>query len=390
MAMPDSRRPLSARYRFALIQPSHSHTRRHVVAAQQASRSSDLTEPLRECVREAQVRGTALRIVGGNSKLFLGRAPQGNPLELAGHRGVVDYEPGELVMTARAGTPLAEVEATLAEHGQMLAFEPPRLGASATLGGTIACGLSGPRRPYAGAARDFVLGVRLLNGRGEVLAFGGRAMKNVAGYDVSRLMVGAMGTLGVLLEVTLKVLPKPALEMTLAHESTPAAAIETMNRWAASPVPLSGACYDGERVYLRLSGGRTAVAATRARIGGEPLDNGRAFWERLREQRHDFFAGDAPLWRLSVPPATPPLDLAGGWLLDWGGALRWLCTTAEPQTVRAAASAAGGHAGVFRGGDHTGEVFHPLSPSLMALHRRLKQAFDPAGILNPGRMYAEL
>jgi glycolate oxidase FAD binding subunit len=361
-----------------------------MVATQQPTESSNLTEALQETVREAQARGAALRILGGNSKAFLGRPPQGETLEVGGHRGIVEYEPGELVLTARAGTPLAELEATLAAHGQMLAFEPPRFGSTATLGGTIACALSGPRRPFAGAARDFVLGIRLLNGRGVALAFGGRVMKNVAGYDVSRLMVGAMGTLGVLLEITLKVLPRPAAESTLAHESTPAAAIETMNRWAGRAVPLSGACYDGDRLYLRISGGSTAVAAARAHIGGEVVEDGPGFWERLREQQHGFFAGEAPVWRVSVPPATPPLELSGKWLLDWGGALRWLRTAADGAVVRAAAEGAGGHASLFRGGDRAGEVFHPLSEPLRALHRQLKQAFDPDRILNPGRLYAEL
>jgi glycolate dehydrogenase FAD-binding subunit len=361
-----------------------------MVAVRQPPQSVDLTEALQQSVHEAQVRATALRIVGGDSKAFLGRVPRGEVLEVAGHRGIVDYEPGELVVTARGGTPLAELEAALSEHGQMLAFEPPHFGPTATLGGTLACGLSGPRRPYAGAARDFVLGLRLLNGRGDLLAFGGRVMKNVAGYDVSRLMVGTMGTLGILLEVTLKVLPKPAEELTLAQESTPAGAIEAMNRWAGRPVPLSGACYDGDRLYLRLSGGPTAVAAARAQIGGEALADGPALWGRIREQRHGFFAGDMPLWRLSVAPATPPLELPGKWLLDWGGALRWLRTTTEAQAVRGAASAAGGHATLFLGGDRTGELFHPLSAALMEIHRRLKHAFDPQGILNPGRLYADL
>jgi glycolate oxidase FAD binding subunit len=361
-----------------------------MIAVQQASQPADLTQTLQQSVQEAQASGTALRIAGGNSKAFLGRVPQGEVLEVAGHRGIVDYEPGELVLTARAGTPLTEVEAALAEHSQMLGFEPPHFGPTATLGGTIACGLSGPRRPYAGAARDFVLGVQVLNGRGELLAFGGRVMKNVAGYDVSRLMVGAMGTLGVLLEVTLKILPKPAEELTLAHESTPAGAIETMNHWARRPVPLSGACYDGDRLYLRLSGGPTAIAAARGQIGGEVVADGPALWGRIREQRHGFFAGDLPLWRLSVPPAAPPLELPGKWMLDWGGALRWVRTAADASVVRAAAGSAGGHATLFRGKDRTGEVFQPVSAPLMVLHRRLKRAFDPQGILNPGRLYAEI
>ena len=349
---------------------------------------SDRTDALQGAVAAAFASGDPLCLRGGGSKDFYGRRPTGTVLEVAAHRGVVAYDPTELVLTARAGTPLETLEALLAAERQMLPFEPPHLGATATVGGTIACGLSGPRRPYAGAARDFVLGVRVVTGKGEVLRFGGQVMKNVAGYDVSRLMAGALGTLGVLLEVSVKVLPAPASEVTVVLEQGPAEALGAMNRLAGQPLPLSAAGHWDGRLHLRLSGSPTAVEEARRRLGGEAGPAG--VWPDLREQCLPFFAGECPLWRVSVPPTAPPLDLPGEWILDWGGAQRWLRTDAEPQAVRVAAAGAGGHATLFRGGDRDADVFHPLGEGLAALHRRLKQAFDPRGILNPGRMYPGL
>lgn len=350
---------------------------------------ADRTAELQDRVQRAIADRAPLQILGGGSKAFLGRPAVGDPLSLAGHAGILSYEPSELVVTARSGTPLAELEAALEAQGQMLAFEPPHFG-GATLGGCVAAGLSGPRRPFAGAVRDHVLGVRLLNGRGEVLRFGGEVMKNVAGYDLSRLMVGAMGTLGVLLEVSLKVLPRPAVELTLRRPASAAEAVEAMNRWAGRPLPLSAGAFDGELLHVRLSGTESGVRAARRVVGGDPVDDGGAFWRRLREQRHAVFETALPLWRLSVPPATPPLDLPGRQLIDWGGAQRWLLSEAPARQVRAVAAAVGGHATLFRGGDRSGEVFHPLAAPIAALHRRLKAAFDPAGLFNPGRLYADL
>ena len=348
---------------------------------------SDWTERLRDRSLAAAADGTPVAVTGGGTKEFLGRITQAEHFDVSGHRGIVSYEPTELVLSARGGTPLAEVTVALAERGQMLAFEPPSFGADATIGGTIATGLSGPARPYAGAARDFVLGTRVLNGKGEALRFGGEVMKNVAGYDVSRLMTGAFGTLGVLLEVSLKVLPRPAVSRTLAFDVGAAEAIERCNAWAATPVPVTGACHDGERLRIRLSGTGGGVEAAARALGGETLD-GDAFWAALREQTLPFFtgAGEA-LWRVSVPPGTGPIRIGGDVLVDWGGALRWLRTDATADEVRAAAEHAGGHATLFRGGDRTREVFHPLPPAVRGLHERLKAAFDPCGIFNPGRMY---
>ncbi len=334
--------------------------------------------------------GAPLWITGGGSKGFYGRPVSGTPLTTSTHRGIVAYDPSELVLTVRAGTPLREVEAVLADQDQMLAFEPPHFGESATIGGAIATGLSGPRRPYAGAARDFVLGVKLITGQAEIVAFGGRVMKNVAGYDVSRLVTGALGTLGVLLEVSLKVLPRPPVDLTLVQHRRTAEAIEVMNIWARRSLPLSGCWYDGDRLYVRLSGAESAVRAAHDKIGGEIPANAQEIWLALREQRLSFFSGPLPLWRVAVAPASAALEVPGKWLIDWGGAQRWLKTDADAETVRRSAAEHGGHATLFRGSDLSGAVFHPLAPALFALHRRVKNAMDPRNIFNPGRMYPDL
>ena len=349
---------------------------------------ADLSASLAERIRSAIADDTPLSIVGGGSKAFLGRPTQARPLHVGGHRGIVSYEPSELVVTARGGTPLREVEAALKERAQMLAFEPPRFGDTDTLGGTVAAAQSGPRRPYAGAVRDFVLGVRLLDGKGDILSFGGQVMKNVAGYDLSRLMAGAMGTLGILLDVSLKVLPRPEREVTLLFEIDAARAIAKMNEWARRPLPLSGAFHEGDRLRVRLSGSPPGVEAAAAQLGGERGDNAQV-WAELRDQRSAFFRDPTPLWRISVPPASAPLDLPGQTLIDWGGAIRWTRTEAAPATVRDAAGRLGGHAMLFRNGDRSGLVYHPLSPGLERLHRRLKDTFDPQRVLNRGRMYPD-
>lgn len=351
----------------------------------------NLSQALQEQVITAAAEGKRLNITAGNSKSFLGRPAEGEALDLSTHSGIVSYEPKELVITALSGTPLAEIEAALAGQGQMLPFDPPHFGPAATLGGTIACGLSGPRRPYCGSARDFVLGVRLLNGRGEILRFGGEVMKNVAGYDLSRLMTGAMGTLGVMLDISLKVLPIPAREITLVSSNAPQAALARFSEWSGKPLPLSGAVCDGERSYIRLSGAASAVDAARQTLGGELMEDGDGFWrEKIREQGHAFFQGGEPLWRISVPSSTPDGTFPGKNLIDWGGALRWVKTDRPPAELFATAARVGGHATLFRGGERQGLVYQPLPPMLMNIHSRLKQAFDPQRLFNPGRMYAEI
>lgn len=381
------------------------------------SSTNDVSELLAEQVCEAFDANAAVRIAGGGSKLPLGREVEADPLVVTAHQGIVEYEPTELVVTARAGTPLAELEVTLADAGQMLAFEPPHLGEGATLGGTIACGLSGPRRPHAGSTRDFMLGVKMINGRGEILRFGGQVMKNVAGYDVSRLMVGAQGTLGVLLDVSLKVLPLPACERSVFIEMSDVVAIEVMSWLAGKALPLSAACHlpaTDERagqLCLRLSGAEAAVDACvnliRHEQAGFPIEVmaeddewAHRFWQDLRERRLGFFEDEQSdetqfLWRLSLPPATPVFwgkrrdkkrsdELPGSCLIDWAGAQRWLKTNAPAEEVHEVVKSKGGYATLMMS---QATILPPLSPELTALHFRLKQAFDPNGILNPGRLY---
>jgi len=335
-----------------------------------------------------------LCIRGGGSKDFYGGPLAGDILDTRAHAGIVNYEPTELVITARCGTPLAELESALAARRQFLACEPPRFG-PATVGGAVAAGLSGPRRAAVGSLRDFVLGVRIMDGEGRVLKFGGEVMKNVAGFDVSRLMAGSLGTLGLILDVSLKVLPVPAGDASLRFEMPQDKALEAMNRWAGQPLPLVASCWQDGVLSIRMSGAQASVAAACGKLGGEPLPAADEFWNSLREQSAVFFAGPdshGPLWRLSLPSVTPPLELPGAQMLEWGGAQRWLRGDADAGQLRAAVARAGGHATLFRGGhdkQRAGGVFAPLQPALMEVHRRLKQSFDPYGVFNPGRLYTE-
>ena len=386
-----------------------------------------MLETLTDQIRAAYASGTSLRIEGGGSKAFYGHTVAGDILDSRGLNGIVDYQPKELVLTARAGTPLAEIEASLASQQQMLAFEPPHFGA-ATLGGCIAAGLSGPRRPYTGAGRDYVLGLRMIDGSGQALRFGGQVIKNVAGYDVSRLMVGALGTLGVITEVSLKVLPRPAAETSLQFEMDETTALVMMNRWAGQALPLSATSWHAGLLHVRLSGAASAVKAAHVRLGGEVLHDAPAFWQRLREQHTPFF-DKRPLWRLAVKSTTTPLNLGDAQWIEWGGAVRWLVTAdsnaSTTMLMRQTASEAGGHATLFRvsplpNPDGTtshstklaseqvagylplaGEganvilkpisgVFTPLSPALHGIHQQLKQRFDPKRIFNRGRLYPDL
>jgi glycolate oxidase FAD binding subunit len=347
----------------------------------------DILEQFSQTVREAGRDRRPLRILGSGSKSFYGRPTHGETLDATVYHGIVSYEPTELVLTARAGTSLAEIEAALAANRQMLPFEPPHFGPGATLGGCVAAGLSGPRRAYAGAVRDYVLGVRMIDGKGEVLRFGGQVMKNVAGYDVSRLMAGSLGTLGLLLEVSLKILPLPAEELTLRFDMAEREVLEAMNRWAAQPLSLSATCYHDGALTVRLSGASAAVRSVRQKLGGEIVEDAAAFWHSVREQRHSFFQAEDTLWRLSLPSTAPAIAAPGRQLVEWGGALRWLASDADAATIRQAAAVLGGQATLFRSPEPNTEPFHPLSAPLLELHQRLKQTFDPHGILNPGRMH---
>lgn len=360
-----------------------------------------------EHIRHAAAHRLPLRIRGGGSKDFLGQRLQGEVLDTRGLCGIVSHEPTELVVTAQGGTPLAELEAVLASKGQCLPFEPPHFG-DATVGGMVAAGLGGPARASVGAVRDYVLGAQVINGRGEVLVFGGQVMKNVAGYDVSRLMAGAMGTLGVLAEVSLKVLPVAPAEATLRFDMNQADALAALHRWGGQPLPLNASCWVRDQgrntLYVRLRGAVAAVDAACRSMGGERLDTAivAADWRACGEQTLPFFTppadmAEACLWRLSVPQTTPPQAVGGqgadAQLLEWHGGLRWLwAPEGQAQAIRAAALAAGGHATLWRvadGGERRHPAWAPLTPPLLAIHQRLKAEFDPAGIFNPGRMYAE-
>jgi glycolate oxidase FAD binding subunit len=349
----------------------------------------DRTTDLAALARDATARRAPLRIVGGDTKGFLGRPVEGEALSVASHRGVLRHDPAELVITARAGTPLAEVEDCLAAHGQRLAFEPPHFGPAATLGGTVACALAGPARAWSGPLRDYVLGARLLTGDGRVLRFGGEVMKNVAGYDVARLLAGSFGVLGVLLDVSLKVLPRPLGQRTLTLELDEAHALERLAELGRGALPLSAGGWMDGRLYLRFDGSEATLDSIERRVGGEVVAGSSSLWTSLREQTHPSFAGGQALWRCTVPAQAPPLPLGNATLIEWNGLQRWYrCEPGVP--VFDVAAAAGGHATLFRHAPPGAEVFAPLAAPLMRLHRELKRVFDPAGILNPGRMYAEL
>jgi glycolate dehydrogenase FAD-binding subunit len=354
--------------------------------------TTGILDELRERVLAAAAAGTPLRLRGAGTKDFYGESLEGALLNVSGHAGIVHYEPSELVLTARCGTPLSQVEAALAAEGQHLAFEPPRFGGDPTLGGAIAAGLSGPGRTYLGAARDFVLGAHLLNARGETLRFGGEVMKNVAGFDVARLLCGSLGILGCITQVSLKVLPLPRAQVTLRLEWATAEALEHFNRLGGQPLPLSAAAWHEGAAWLRLAGAAPAVDAACARIGGERVDEPRArhFWSSLRDCTLPFFAAE-PLWRVSLPSTAPALPLPAPGLIDWGGALRWYAGLPADAEVRAQASSAGGTAMLFRGVTlGNGPRFHPLPAVSLGLHRRLKERFDPQAVFNRGRLIAGL
>ncbi|TVP49102.1 MAG: glycolate oxidase subunit GlcE [Halomonas sp.] len=353
----------------------------------------DIAGELCEQVRSAYAARTPLRIVAGDSRAFYGRPVEGEALNIAGHSGIVSYDPIELVVTVRSGTRLSALNAALAEHHQMLAFEPPIFSDASTIGGAVATGLSGPRRPWAGAARDFVLGTRIITQEGKLLRFGGEVMKNVAGYDLSRLMAGAQGTLGVLTDISFKVLPIPTATHSLRLTLGLTEALNKLAELGRKPLPITAAAWHHGELFLRLEGGKSSVSATQASLGGEPLDA--SFWGELRDHTHAFFQlneGQA-LWRLSLPPNTAPLALdipEADIFYDWGGSQRWVKTALDADTLRAACAAAGGHATCYtphaKGG--AAEPFTPLNAIVEKYHRNLKAELDAHGIFNPGRLYA--
>jgi glycolate oxidase FAD binding subunit len=347
--------------------------------------TDEVVEQYQAQIRHAIENKCKLRIVGGDTKSWYGnlhREPEAETLHTTLHRGVIEYEPSELFIRVRAGTPLSEVQALLAQQGQMFAFEPPSFGESATMGGMVASGLSGPRRAYAAALKDHLLGVTLLNGRAEVLRFGSKVIKNVAGYDASRLMVGALGSLGVLLDVTLKVVPKPQAESNLVFAMSEVDALQKLNLWAGQPLPISASCYHAGRLTVRLSGAAAAVQAAVRNLGGQLMRDGREFWASVREQHHHFFVPDPDLclWRLSLPSNAPALSLRGKSMLEWGGAQRWLWTHEDANKVREAVKDLGGHATMFRFAATGTEVFTPLPQAIAKIEEGIRLAFDPHAV----------
>lgn len=349
---------------------------------------SDISQQLSDEVKNAFEQKSPLSIQGSNSKSFLRYSNEGQTLSTIEHSGIVAYEPTELVVTVRSGTSIKSLQASLTEHNQSLAFDPPCFNQNGTIGGVVATGLSGPARPWVGAVRDYVLGTRIINGEGAILNFGGQVMKNVAGYDVSRLMTGAYGTLGVLLDISLKVLPIEEQSMTRSFECNAQEAIDSVNKWSSQALPINGAFWLDKRLYVRLSGSTAGVNAAIDKIGGDVTDDDASLWTNLRDHDHAFFK-DNTCWRLSLPPTTPILPLDGEWLIDWGGAQRWLKTSESGEKIQQVTTEVGGHAEQWHSQDKN-NMRMPLDPILNRYHQNLKDAFDPVRILNPGVLYPDL
>ena len=346
-----------------------------------------ITQTLCEVVRQASEASRPLQIQGNGSKSFYGPPGTGDKLSTSELSAIVAYEPSELFITARAGTLLSEVEATLDDANQILPFEPPHYGKQATIGGTVACGLSGPRRPYSFAMRDCILGTQLINGKGEHLTFGGQVVKNVAGYDVSRFMCGAMGTLGVITEVSLKTIPKPESEITLVYEHMFEQASDFMQRLLQTNLPVTASYYENNCLYLRFAGNENVIEKIKERLGGEQLDKSKQLWHSVKEQQRDFFESDKNLWRCMVPVNCGALSISGESVCEWNGGLRWYTSDDDIRSVMKITKSAGGYATLFRANSPLTHRFAEPAAALKKLHLKLKQAFDPDNILNPGRMY---
>ena len=358
--------------------------------------SDDFVKDCQEQVRSAAGSGSTLSIQGNDTKAFLAPPAQATQtLNTSDYTGIVSYEPTELVVTAKAGTTIESLNQELASNGQMMPFEPPVFAKHDTLGGVIACGLSGPRRPYAGSARDFVLGTSVINGKGEHLRFGGEVMKNVAGYDVSRLQTGARGTLGIILDVSMKVLPLPEAEVTLVFEQALENDVTPQIKLARQPLPVSASVVIGQQRYVRLSGSQASIDASKKLLGGEVLGDCQSFWTSIKNLTHDFFKGDGDgqgagnLWRISIADHAPALPLDGRWCLDWGGAQRWLITDADASDIFSACDAAGASAICYRHSDPTVTRYQPLTGVLLSLNQAVRQSFDPDGVFNPDHFHTE-
>lgn len=376
------------------IQTSHIH-------------NNDLTDQLVSQVQSAYQNRQALAIQGNGSKLFLIHQVPGQRLSTASHQGIVNYLPSELTITVRSGTLLSDLKEVLTENGQMLAFEPPQFSANATIGGTIAAGLSGPSRPFTGSARDFVLGCKIINGRGELLQFGGEVMKNVAGYDLSRLVTGSYGSLGLILEVSLKLLPLPSREQSISFSLQLNQFAHQVQRLLLSGYPITAACYLDGQAYIRLAGSEKGVASSYQEISQllskqkfQPQEINNLFWSELNEQQLSFFDQTQPLWRLSLPGKTENFEryisAEDKQLIDWGGALRWFYSNQSADKIRSDAQSLGGHAQLFRGNEMDSDELknvpkqQPLTPAIMKIHQQIKRAMDPHLILNHGCLYPEL
>ena len=344
-------------------------------------------DEIRAVLRDAVANRQPVSIEGGGTKAWLRPAARGRILAMSTYHDIVDYAPAELVVVVRAGTPLATLLATLAAEGQQLAFDPPHTGPASTIGGVIGAGLSGPARPYTAAVRDHVLGIKLLSVHGDVLRFGGQVMKNVAGYDVSRLVVGAWGALGPVVEVALRVVPRAARERALSCPLSPADVQAWVMRKLNRNWPVTGLCHDGERLHLRLAGSAAGVEAASSALGDAFTEDADDFWTRLRDWQLPFFADPRPLWRIVVPPATAALRISGLTLLDWGGAQRWLKSAAAPDEIAAQVAAVGGNA--WRFDERYARRRQDLSPARRVLEARVRQSFDPDGLFNPELDMAE-
>lgn len=356
---------------------------------------SDISQQLQEQIKAAIDTKQTVIIQGNDTKHFLGRSvdEDANIISTAEHTGIISYEPVELVMTARAGTTLAEIDAALAENNQVLACDPARFEGRATIGGSLATNQAGPSRPWEGSLRDHVLGVNMINGRAQALRFGGQVMKNVAGYDVSRLQAGAMGTLGLITEVSFKVLPASATTLTLVGSASISQAIHTMNELSAKPKPLTAATWVDGKIYLQLSGARSAVEGTADKWSGDvmPIDQATLFWQDLREQRLSFFSQRKeaePLWRFSVNSSAPAFLEEAPWLIDWAGSQRWLKGDFPRTQLQQWATENGGELVLYRGGDRSSDIFHQPNSVIKKYQKNLKQTFDPNNIFNIGRLYS--
>jgi len=353
----------------------------------------DDSKSLLEQVVNASQHKQPIRLVGGNSKPFYGnQSPSDHNLETiscAQHTGIIDYEPSELYITARSGTPLKVIEEILAEKQQMLPFEPAAFSHAATIGGTIACGVSGPRRPFSGSCRDSILGVDIINGLGEPLSFGGHVMKNVAGYDVSRGMCGSLGTLGLITQVSVKVIPKPDYETTVVIHANFDDALKYLSEIRQTALPMSANYYENEQLFIRFSLSTEELDTFNRRFKANIYDDAQ-FWYQVREQRKQFFSRQEPLWRCSLPIGSPAFKLSGNMVAEWNAGLHWYKTQESAEHIQQLCQNVGGHAQLFSTEPHKEFFLHPSTVVMFNLHKRIKEAFDPYGIFNPNRLFVGL